>query len=74
VVYGAAVLADYLLFLMLWSLLREHAQLYPLIAQALDYARMGLALLFILAALIHGCISTAAQIRLDVMLAREEVE
>ncbi len=71
VVYGGAVVTDYLLFLLLWSLLQDEVNKYPLVALGLDYARIGLALLFIASAVIHGAISTYSQIKLDIALAKE---
>jgi len=71
IVYGSAVLADYLLFLLLWALLDDEVRKYPVVARALDYARIGLALLFIFSAVVHGVISTYSQIRLDMKLANE---
>ena len=72
VVYSGAALADYLLFLLLWALLDDEVQRYPIVANALDYARIGLGLLFISSAVIHGVISTYSQIKLDMKLANEE--
>lgn len=75
VVYGGAVVTDYLLFLLLWALLGEEVKLYPIVTAAFHYARIGLALLFIATAIIHGFISTTSQIKLDLKLAKEgEVE
>ena len=54
VVYGGAVISDYLLFLLLWSLLGADIKQYSIVAIGFDYARIGLALLFISSAVIHG--------------------
>jgi hypothetical protein len=62
------------LFLLLWFVLSEEVEKYPLVKQALDYARIGLALLFITSAIIHGLLSTYSQIRLDLELAQEGEE
>lgn len=71
VVYGGAVISDYLLFLLLWSLLGADIQKYPLVATGFNYARIGLALLFITSAVIHGMISTYSQVKLDIKLSKE---
>lgn len=71
VVYGGALITDYLLFLLIWTLLKEDVEKYPIVAQGFDYARIGLALLFIAGAVIHGIISTISQIRLDYTLSQE---
>lgn len=71
VVYGGAVITDYLLFLLLWSLLNNDVNKYPMVASGLDYARIGLALLFIAGAVSHGVISTYSQIKTDITLAKE---
>ena len=71
VVYGSAVITDYLLFLLLWFLLSDDVKNYPLVAVGFDYARIGLALLFITGAVIHGGISTYSQVKLDIRLAKE---
>ena len=71
VVYGGAVASDYLLFIILWGLLKDDVQKYPLVASGLDYARIGLALLFISSAVIHGVISTYSQVKLDLVLSKE---
>lgn len=71
VVYGGAVVTDYLLFALLWLLLRDEVTKYPLVALGLDYARIGLALLFILSAVVHGTISAYSQIKLDIKLSRQ---
>lgn len=70
IVYGTALIADYLLFLLMWWLLSNEVQKYPLISLACDYARIGQALLFIVSAFVHGLISTYTQSRLDLKLAR----
>lgn len=71
VVYGGALITDYLLFFLMWALLKEEVEKYPIVAQGFDYARIGLALLFIAGALIHGIISTISQIKLDYALSQE---
>ncbi len=71
VVYGGAVISDYLLFLLLWSLLGADIKQYSLVSIGFDYARIGLALLFITSAVIHGIISTYSQVMLDIKLSKE---
>jgi hypothetical protein len=71
IVYGSAVIADYILFLLIWSLLREEVAKYPIVSSAFDYARIGLALLCIAGAIIHGILSTYNQIKIDIELAKE---
>lgn len=70
-VYGGAVVTDYLLFKLMWWVLRDDVEKYPLVALGLDYARVGLALLFIVAAVVHGMISTYSQIQLDFRLSQD---
>ena len=71
VVYGGAVITDYLLFLLLWALLGADVREYPLVAMGFQYARIGLALLCIVSAVIHGIISTYSQVKLDIKLSQE---
>jgi hypothetical protein len=73
-VYGTAVFFDYLLFGLLWRLLSDDVNKYPIVALGFDYARIGLALLFIAGAIVHGIISTISQIQLDIKLAQEGEE
>lgn len=54
VVYVGAVITDYALFFVLWTLVSDDVKKYPLVAMALDYARIGLALLLIMSGTIHG--------------------
>jgi hypothetical protein len=68
------VVTDYILFSLLWRLLSEEVQKYPIISLAFDYARIGVALFFLFAALVHGLISTYNQIKLDMTLSREGQE
>lgn len=72
VVYGGALFADYLLFELMWLLLAEEVQKYELVKLAFDYARIGLALLFLLCALVHGMLSTYSQLKLDLELVKED--
>lgn len=71
IVYGSAVICDYLLFYLMWFLLSDDVAKYPIVAQGFDYARIGLALLFITSAVVHGILSTVSQVQLDIKLARE---
>jgi len=72
VVYGGAIVADYVIFSLMWWLVSEDAKTYPLVAELLDYARIGLAILFIAGAVIHGILSTASQVKLDYGLSKED--
>lgn len=72
IVYSGALLTDYLLFGFMQWLLRNDVQNYPIVETWFNYARIGLALLFIVAAVIHGVLSTYGQIRLDVELSKED--
>lgn len=45
-----------------------------LVAAALDYARIGLALLFITSAVVHGLISSYMQVKLDLTLTKEDTK
>jgi hypothetical protein len=71
VVYGGALLTEYALFALMTWLLRDDVAKYSLVAIWFDYARIGLALLFIFSGVAHGIISTVGQIRLDLALSRE---
>ena len=71
IVYGGALLTDYLLFTFMDWLLRVDVERYPVVALGFDYAKVGLALLFIIAAVVHGLISTWGQVKLDLALMRE---
>ena len=55
----------------MWSLLTEEVKKYPLVTLGLDYARIGLALLFIVSAVVHGIISTYSLIKRDFKLSKE---
>ena len=74
IVYGGALLTDYVLFELIAWLLADDVKEYALVAQWFDYARMGLALLLVVCAVTHGIISTVSQIRLDIALAKEGQE
>jgi hypothetical protein len=74
IVYGGALLTDYLLFALISWLLQEDIQRYQLVADWFDYARIGLALLLIICAVTHGLISTYTQVKLDIELSREGEE
>ncbi|HEX6289644.1 MAG TPA: hypothetical protein VFZ66_10665 [Herpetosiphonaceae bacterium] len=71
VVYGSGLIVDYLLFSLMWWLLDEEVQRYYLVATGFDYARIGLAMLFIVSAIVHGSLSTYSQIQLDIALFKE---
>lgn len=71
VVYGGALVTDYLLFALMEWLLKVNVERYPVVALGFDYARIGLAALFIIAAVFHGIISTINQMKLDIQLSRE---
>ena len=70
-VYGGALITDYLLFKLIWVLLSDDIQKYSVVSQVFDFARIGLAFLFILSAIIHGIVSTYSQVRLDIALLSE---
>lgn len=72
VVYGGALLTDFALFQLMWALFKDDVTKYEWIAIGFDYARIGLAGLFLLNAIIHGIISTVSQIKLDLALAKED--
>lgn len=72
IVYGSSLIASSLLFQLIWFLLSEEVATYPTINLAFHYARIALALLSIVCAVIHGIISTYSQIKLDLRLARED--
>ena len=72
VVYGGALFTDYGLFSLMWWLLSEDVKQYGIISLLFDYTRIGLALLFIATAIIHGVISTYSQIKLDITLMHED--
>lgn len=65
------VMADYLLFGLIWWLMGTEIQQYPLVKQAVDLAQIGLAFMAVFGALVHGAFSTWGQIKLDMQLSRE---
>ena len=71
VVYGSGLIVDSMLFSLMWWLLDEDIQKYDLVARGFDYARIGLAMLFIASAVVHGMLSTYSQIQLDLALLQE---
>lgn len=70
-VYSGALVTDYLLFALMQWLLQDSVRAYPVVATWFEYAKIGLAMLFIFAAVVHGGVSTYSQVKLDVQLARE---
>ena len=71
VVYSGCLITDYLLFKLVTWLLREDIERYPLVSTACNYLTIGLALLTLFGAAVHGALSTARQIELDFKLSRE---
>lgn len=72
VVYGGALLTDFALFQLMWVLFKDDVTKYQWIALGFDYVRIGLAGLFLINAIIHGIFSTISQIKLDLVLAKED--
>ena len=64
-VYSGAFIVDYVLFRLIEWLLMESITKYQVVAMAFENAKIGLALLLIFFAVIHGILSTIAQLRLD---------
>jgi hypothetical protein len=71
VVYSSALLTDYILFSFITWLLKDDVQSYPIVALWFDYARIGIALMLIILAVVHAIISTYTQIKLDIKLSKE---
>lgn len=71
VVYGSAVVADYLLFLLIWALMGDTMTQHPIVVQAADFTQIGLALMALFGMLVHGVFSAWGQIQLDLKLSRE---
>jgi hypothetical protein len=74
VVWGGALLTDYLLLWLIAWLLREDIARYPIVALWFDYARISLAFLLIILAVVHGILSTISQIKMDWALSRRVEE
>jgi hypothetical protein len=70
-VNGGLLSADFILFSMVEWFLHKDVQKYPLVAMWFDYAKIALAFLILLAAVIHGILSMITQIRIDLMTSRE---
>ena len=62
---------DYIFFGLVWAVLKEDTK-YPIVLMALEYAKIGLALLAIVAGFFHGALSTWSQIRFDIKMLKEE--
>jgi mannitol-specific phosphotransferase system IIBC component len=71
IVYGTGLIADYILFALIDMLIIEDTKKYPIVAVWFEHAKIGLALLFISCAVIHGVFSTIGQIKTDYTLSRE---
>ena len=71
-IYGVGLITDYLLFTLIWWLIKDDSHNYPIIAVAVDNAKIGLGILFAVSALIHGFTSTLSQIKFDYELWKEE--
>ncbi|MBI4785456.1 MAG: hypothetical protein HY782_00185 [Chloroflexi bacterium] len=72
VVYTGAVVLDFLLFSVIQFLLQSDIAQYPFVALWFERVKIGLALLLLLAAFIHGVFSTVSQIRFDIDTAKGE--
>jgi hypothetical protein len=71
-VYGAALVADYLLIYLIEYLFRDEIAESSFVASFFHAVRVGLALLTFILALIHGVRSAVEQYRLDSRLTRED--
>lgn len=65
VVYGGAIVTDFAFFQIVQILIADDANRYPLVSLWLDFARVILALLLLIFAIIHAILSTLQQIRMD---------
>jgi uncharacterized Tic20 family protein len=72
IVYGGAIVTDFALFQLILWLIAEDATKYPLVALWLDMARIILAILLVIFALVHGIFSTVQQFRMDWGMFRED--
>ena len=74
IVYGGALITDYLLFELMAWLLRDVVAAYAIVATWFHWLNVGLALFAMVAALVHGVISTISQVKLDIKLSGEDEE
>lgn len=65
IVYGAAIYIENQLISFVWWLIEGDTQRFPFLAQFVDYARIGLGIIFVFAAVVHSCFSALSQIGLD---------
>lgn len=70
-VNGGLLGADFILISMVEWFLHNDIERYPLLATWFNYARITLAFLVLLAALIHGILSMITQVRIDWKISRE---
>jgi hypothetical protein len=71
VVYGGAILSDFILFELVARLLVAEIQQNGMVAHWFYLARTGLALLSIFLAVVHAIIATIRQLQLDWKLSKE---
>lgn len=64
-VYGSTLLAEYAIAQIVWLVLAGEIQQYPAVAFAARVAQIALALMTLVAAVVHGGYSMWAQIQLD---------
>lgn len=72
VVYGGAIITDYILFYLIETLIKDDVERYPFVEEWFNYAKVGLALLLIVSAIVHGILSTYSQVKLDLAFLKED--
>ena len=70
--YGLGVVAESLLFSLIWFLMGDDIQKYKVVATAAEYAQIAISLVGVVAALVHAAFATWGQFQLDRKLARED--
>jgi len=70
-VYGFGVICEYVLYSLIWYLLGEEIRNYPVIKSAVSYSQIGLALMTITGAIVHGMFSILGQLQMERHLAQE---
>ena len=71
VVYGGALITEYLLVSLMAQLLSDDVARYPIVSAGFDYARIGLALLAIALSVVHGILAVVSQVRMEIELLQE---
>ena len=72
VIYGGALVTEYVLLALIEFLLGPDVEQYPIFASVFDYLRVGLGLLVAVMAVLHAVIITFNQVRRDMELSRKD--